>query len=603
MIPVKITNIALFFQFVVRKDSTITVKPSSSILLENLLNISNTLLNMSFQEDTRQIHTLDRGSAFEVDVEVFDSHLIPRYRGFNGEESNENEIFKRTPGFDAISKEFCRFPAADYYTITHVLHKKRETAVANATCLKTCTYSCPEGVEEGEVYYYRTLNNECDTLPNSSVCVDAPDCNLHPSKEKLYCTGYTTILGPVFDINEFSEEPLSAFSRTSCKDSFLNCEKCKNRCKKSCGSTFSCSCCFKGCIKLCSAFYTENSVESCHFQRKSCARGDTSEFILFAHRPSNLTLRYNCYLEIDVPEDLYRIRYRIRHANGRYNSSWVLKTVTSREQGSEKETSFHSRTTQVDSLKITNKLNFGYHKYLYIKAERTNANKPFRFKVTRVDESVKPEKAVAGSVNVQLLHPFAVSSQEWNNTQTCRKLSNWEQIFRKPFDLNDVNVNITKKYSNTPVFYNIYTPSHPPILEISLPNTESVLRYLKYNSSIRNDASFQSSLSRGGMVWNLRIKGEVTACPGVINVRVVDEVDQILVLHYDVLLLCPNTWFDMMVEVPRRGSADRVSMCHMCPVKSFAHNSILLAFRGNKYVTKSVCLSSFCSLYNPPLFL
>ena len=74
----------------------------------------------------------------------------------------------------------CRFPGPNHYEVKHELHRNRQTRVYQTTCSEHSQGLCPSYVTPGEFYYFRSLNDACDTAEEAMVCRkrDQRDCRL-----------------------------------------------------------------------------------------------------------------------------------------------------------------------------------------------------------------------------------------------------------------------------------------------------------------------------------------------------------------------------------------------------------------------------------------
>ena len=532
--------------------------------------------------------------------------LIPSYEDAESTISNENKAFIWTPGFGDVRRNFCRYPAPNYYTISHVLHEKRQTEIRSAVCSAARPELCPDQVYPNEIYYYRTLNEPCRTAKSQAICQKSHQklCDLRKQEDKLYCTSYTNVLSSVFGIkrDEFEDQPQKSYPTAFCADSYSTCQVCRRNCS-GCAAKRGrqgCSCCYRKCLTRCQDYYAEDCME---IPRK-CAKGDTSEFKLTANKPSNLKLKFNCYLELKIPKRLYRVRYRVRHVSGRYQSEWVTKSleILGRGEGARKRT--RKSKNSLDALEITHSVNSDLSTFLYLRGERRNENEPYGYRVAGMGSAGK--LGTGGPVNIQPVRPFSISTGTWGYDGNCRKLSNWESLFQKDFkELEKANVQNKGTDSLGAFSYNIYNSTHPPTLTLSISEAESLLRHVVINGTVRNDASFDSSLSRSNSTWEVDISGYFTSCPGFLGLRVIDEIDHVKVFERDILVLCPKKRFRFEIQIPRKGLEDKERLFSVFLLDSQKELKLQLAMvdRDARKTKQSTVLKTGDSRQSPWLIL
>ena len=508
---------------------------------------------------------LRRNSSFYVDVEIEQVNFVPKYNDYDAWRSNENFEFSSVRGFVEVFMKRCRYPAPNHYTIKHDLQRNRQTKVHKATCFEHSRGLCPNDVALGEIYHYRSLNEACDTADNSIICQkpNQRDCNLQEGLDKLYCTNYTNILTDVFGIKEsdFLDDPLQSFPTQMCAEAYRTCRICRDGCsncdKSNNQRESSCSCCHKSCLYHCLHYY---SLPDCTPIPNRCSKGDTSQFTLEMNKPSNLNLQFNCFLEHEVPKALYTLKYRVRHDSGHFNSSWIRKTLKIPRGDDNLRSKMQQGTNRLDSLEVSHSTNFDISPLLYLRGQRTSEKGPYIYSVTSLDgkDVTVSNASRENTVNFQTTTPFSVNTKTWSSGENCQKLSEWPKTLRRPFlDLKPVKVDHLGVQAGGEFSYQIHDPQRPPTMNVSIAEDESVLKYVFTNGSIRNDETFQSSLSRGNTTWDAKVSGVLTRCPGFFTLQVIDEVDDVKVLEKDVVILCPETSFTLDIHVPRNNLQDK----------------------------------------------
>ena len=559
---------SFYYYFIsVRLGSTLTVlHPAKNlVLLEDRLQLNSTSATFLLQENSPNQTRLHRNSSFYVDLEIEQVNIVPKYNDFDAWKSNENLEFSRVRGFADVFLKHCRYPAPNHYTIKHDFHRNRQTKVYQTTCFEHSRGLCPNDLAPGEMYYYRSINDACDTAENSIICrkPNQRDCKLQEDLDKLYCTNYTNILTDAFGIKEsdFLDNPLQSFPTPLCAEAYRTCSVCRDGCSN-CGKSnnrgeSSCSCCYKSCLHHCSPYYR---LADCTRIPKRCAKGDTSQFTLEMNKPGNMDLQFNCFLEHDVPKTLYTLKYRVYHESGRFNSSWISKTMKMPQKNDNLRSKVQQGTNRLDSLEVSHSTNFDISPLMYLRAQRTSQNEPYRYSVTGLDgkDVTIGNASVKNTINFQTTTPFSVTTNTWSNGENCQKLSEWPKTLRKPFvDLKPAKVDHLGVQAGGEFSYHIHDPRRPPTMTVSIAEDESILKYVLTNGSIRNDETFRSSLSRGNTSWNAKVSGVLTSCPGFFTLQVNDEIDDVKVLEKDLVVLCPEMSFALDIHVPRNNLQDK----------------------------------------------
>ncbi|KAK3733638.1 hypothetical protein QZH41_003396 [Actinostola sp. cb2023] len=538
---------------VARAGSKVLVPNSAPVLMENRLRVRSTNYTFQAKDGSSVNFTLHRNSGFVLDVEVFDTHLTPKYLDYAGSRGSNNPAIASVTGFSNVRSGFCRFPAQEYYELTHRLLRERQTMVKSDVCKQANINLCPTSIAVGEKYYYRAINDPCKLATSNLVCKNAVNCNLPEPDNKLYCTHYVAILSALFamDKDDFEDKSLYEFDSALCKNAFITCNQCrKNNCSQcvdgSATPKDSCSCCYKDCLSACETYYTFTCAS--RLKPKRCATGDVSEFELKPTYSNDLRLRFNCYVQHDPPSSLYTVRYRVRHQHGTpFISEWISKT---------QRPSSEQRTNILDSLEIFHSSKI-VQKY-YMRAQRNSLKEKFRYSVAEM--GIKRSSFVRGTKRIQPLEPFSfhIGDKSWKNRGTCNRLEAWQSMIVSDFtNFTTPQVRHLGPTSNGDFAFEISDPASPPSMRVQISDQESILKYIFNNSVIVNDESFQSSIARKNSSWVIQLKGKLRHCPSVIGLVVIDELDNVKVIESDLLVLCPDTKFNVRVQIPRRGLEDR----------------------------------------------
>ena len=538
------------------------------VLLENRLRLTSSSATLLLKRDSPRIR-FHRNSDFYVDLEVMKVNLVPKYNDYDAFYSNENHEFARVDGFQEVQSKHCRYPAPNHYTIKHELEQDRKTKVYPATCFEHSRDLCPRDVAPGETYYYRSLNDECETSEEPAICRKPHQkswwgsqsyCKLQEVSNKLYCTNYTNFVTDIFGIkeSEFLDSPLQTFPTVDCATAFQKCRVCRDGCSD-CGKLNnlgdrSCSCCYKDCLVNCTSYYRA----SCTQMPKQCAKGDTSRFTLTMNKPTNLNLQFNCFLEYTFPKTLYTLKYKVKHKAGRFSSKWITKTFD--VPNNDSLATIQRGRNRLDFLDVSHSTNFNISPFLYLQGRRVSVKEPYEYSVANlVGPNTTLENAhVTKTIRVQTKTPFPITTRSWSNGKNCKKLSEWSQTFRNTFhDLLSARVENVGVKASGEIFYHIYHPQRLPRMNISISKYESIFKYILKKSTIRNDETFQGRLYLRNTTWSMIISGTLTSCPGFFTLQIIDEVDEVKVLEQDVVILCPETGFEMEIHIPRKNLQDK----------------------------------------------
>ena len=534
------------------------------VLLEDRLQLDSQTIIFVLQSNSSNRTRLNRNSSFYVDLEIEQVNLVPTYTDYDAWKSNENLTFARLPGFPEVFRNHCRYPAPNHYSIKHNLEKNRQTKVFPAKCFEHSLGLCPNNAAPGDVYHYRSINDDCDTAEDVRICRKAnqSECRLKEDPSKLYCTNYTNIVTDIFNIKEsdFVDNPLDAFPSSLCSLAYQRCLSCRDSCSNcdsnSQGSS-SCSCCFKGCLSGCRNYYSRD----CTLEPKKCAKGDTSQFTLSMNTSVNLNLQFNCYLELNPPETLYSLKYRVQHESGRFISSWISKTLKTSQLDGYSYSNIREGTHHLDSLEISHSTNFDISPIIFLRGQRESLKTPYKYGVKNLvddDDGTLGKADADNTIHFQTKTPFSLTTRSWSNGETCQKLSDWSKTLRKPYsNLQPAKVEHLGVQGKGESLYQIQDPHRPPSMAVRINDDESIFKYILRNASIRNDETFQSVLSQSSTSWNLKISGVLTSCPGFFTLQAIDEVDSIKVLEQDVVIICPETHFNVEIHVPRKNSQDK----------------------------------------------
>ena len=529
------------------------------MLLEDRLQLTGANVTFQLQGNSPRRGRLLRNSSFFMDVEVEQVNFVPKYNDYDARNSNENHEFVHVRGFQEVTSKHCRYPAPNHYTINHELKQDRQTKVYPATCYQQSRDLCPRDVSPGETYYYRSLNDKCNTAEEIAQNNNKTFVKLLQDSSKLYCTNYTNFVTDIFGIREyeFVDNPLQSFPTVNCTEAYQKCRICRDTCSYCDKSndmeiSGSCSCCYKNCLVDCKPFY---NLANCTQIPKHCAKGDTSQFTLAMNKSSNLLLTFNCVLKYDSPETLYTLRYNVRHKTGRFSSEWKSETLRAPQKDDDPVTKIQRGKTRLGPLEVVHLTNFNISPLLYLRAQRVSNEDPYQYSISNLVGGNTTLGNAFGkkTVKIQTKTPFSITTRSWSKGENCGKLSDWSKTFRNTYhDLQRANVENLGVQAGGGISYRIQDPQQLPMMTVSISKDESIFKYVLTNSNIRNDETFQSSISQANSTWKIKISGTLTSCPGFFTLQVIDEIDDHIVLEQDVVILCPETNFKLEVHVPRK---------------------------------------------------
>lgn len=530
-----------------RAGSKVLVLKTAPVLLENRLHVRSTNHSFNVKDGESVTFSLHRDTGFIIDVDVFNTHLTPRYVDYDGTSGSNNPTISSIPGFYYITSTFCRFPAQDYYLLNHKLHKQRQTRVKSHEC-RGQPYTCPEDMAIGEKYYYREVNESCRLATSNLICKpDAKNCHLLDSNNKLYCTQYISILKDLYGVDkqDFQDVTLYEFDSHLCKNAFISCNECRSKNCSQCINSDSCSCCYKDCLTACEVYYIFHCASKLKLNR--CGTGDVSEFQLTPKYGGDMRLGFNCYLRHDPPASLYSVRYRVRYKTGKsFTSHWISKTQHEGEQ----------QTNTFDSLEIIHSNN-SINQY-YMRAARNSVKDEFRYSVAQMGIRRNAFSKADGAKRIQPRQPFQfhVGDKSWKKKNTCFRLDDWQSMINSDFDdFRSLRVRHLGASKNGTFSYQVIDSL--PKLQVKISKYESILKHIFNDSTIINDQSFQSKIERRNSSWIIELKGKLRNCPSVIGLVVIDEQDQAQLIRSDLLVLCPDKKFNMKVQIPRKGRDER----------------------------------------------
>lgn len=564
MVIARILSLTIFHLLLfplVRSGSKLIVRNPARdlVLLEDRLQLTGANVTFQLQGNSPRRGRLLRNSSFFMNVEVKQVNFVPKYNDYNAWNSNENDEFIHVRGFQEVTSKHCRYPAPNHYTINHELKQDRQTKVYPATCYQQSRDLCPRDVSPGETYYYRSLNDKCNTAEEPAQNINQSFVKLQQDSSKLYCTNYTNFVTDIFGIKEyeFVDNPLQSFPTVNCTAAYQKCRICRDTCSycdksNNMGISGSCSCCFKNCLVDCKPFY---DWANCTRIPKHCAKGDTSQFTLAMNKSSNLFLNFNCFLEYDFPKTLYTLRYKVQHRTGRFSSKWISETLKAPQKDDDPFTKIQRGKTRLGPFEVVHSTNFNISPLFYLRVQRVSNKDPYQYSISNLvgENTILSNASGTKTVKIQTKTPFSITTRSWSKGENCGKLSVWSETFRNIYhDLQRVNVENLGVQAGGGISYHIQDPQQLPMMTVSISEDESIFKYVLTKSDIRNDETFQSSISQTNSTWKIKISGTLTSCPGFFTLQVINEIDDHIVLGQDVVILCPETNFKVELHIPRK---------------------------------------------------
>ncbi len=498
------------------------------IITDDRMELAKTLLNISSNQDTAS--SVLRSKRFELQLKLTNLNVLPIFADFDARKQNENHIFSKISGFETIKSQFCRFPAPDYFTLSHNILKNHEGLVKTRTCKKMDLNSCPGDTRATETFAIRT-NSRCD----GTKCLDK-SCLDGNTNSTLYCDGYVG-LGSQFASTSFTDGSPWKFYTEDCLDLYLSCKECKEKCNDYPNPKQ----CLKYCRKLC-LWYRKHK---CNKIPLRCAKGDFSQFGLSARFTSrDLRARFNCYLKHKLPKKLFNVRYRFVVKDLQFEGRWrdiepVIKK--SREDFVDYETfqiKYHLGGQLTNNVLLT-----GY--------EFGNFGLPGQFEIRPLLKSRKTElKLVNKKLRFQLLHPFEVTTGKFRDIRNCRKLSKWSELLSMGIYSNVSNAGVLSvdkiKTQNADILYRVNSKASSAAIEISIPQTTSILREFASSAEL---VTFNATVKSNSTHWSLHLRGNVSLCPAVLGIEIIEATQLFQLLHQDAFIQCPITDFHFYATI------------------------------------------------------
>eukprot|EP00794_Sanderia_malayensis_P019143 gene19143-21062_t len=488
--------------------------------------------NVEFTTNKDKHVTVTRSGRCDVELRITNANVLPTYKDIDSPNLNENAIFETLSGFARVRENYCRYPAPDYFTLSHKLLMNYEGLVSKRVCQRGTT-SCPAEVLAGETYAYRT-GKSCDSVATQGGI-----------QKKLHCDGYTS-LSSAFGLRDSSFRDGSAwrFQTQDCRLLFTSCKSCGEKCQRTSNPTQ----CHSYCAKLCN-WYRKNK---CVKLQRHCAKGDLSEFELksgFDARNNDLTERFNCYLSHDVPSKIFKLQYRYCVKGTNFKGRWrnidgsnTVNDTYSYDFGVVKA------RYRLGKYLTKNLLLTGY------KSKGLGASPHFEVRPLRASRNNSHRLKVANDnmLRFQLVRPFEISTVNWTDVGNCQKLREWKDLFSadiyKPMS-NVTGVTVEKVDGLKPAnFYKIKRKTSPTSVDISIPQSTSILREFKTFSKLGN---FNATIKSNATVWAVHLRGNVTECPAFLDITMIETTTLATLLRHDVLIMCPLTDFHFFVTIPK----------------------------------------------------
>ncbi|CAH1781765.1 unnamed protein product [Owenia fusiformis] len=559
----------------------LSLSGSSNTFMEDL-HVEEQLTHTSYLTDNGQ--STDsfwlRQSRLRINFGVEKSNLVPEYGGV--EHQSDNLFMMKSPKggidkrqFQNIIDRYCKHPIPDYYSVTMEIYRDRTTATEPIVCnsRNPKKIKCPEGYNNGDIFYHRTLNDPCKkmaTFPEKLVSV----------ANSMVCSDATDLLTKLFNGTVTKDFPVP-FLTEKCSRAISSCNKCLKQHNCELADIFDRQCCAVRC-------YTGNGKNckqavrpECSNLPTECAMGDA---YLYTLQPvfENIRQEFQCHKRYVPPDSLFQVWYSISLPNG-----ITFYPGTRRQPIHSPNLKFHNEgTSYVDFLEIHHKTKLNFEEDIILLGQ-FQKDDTADIGSQHVDYSAfplkKPEEFTKKPVEVfhvnnnvlvtsiQVEKPFEISTSSWLSSSGCeRNTSRFHEKqpmynkqkrreIRNPYEDDDDATESEKVMSNDDFTFQLRAKDKDkdkwrPEISFNIPENASVLwHYFKNKPGpwLFTDDQLHSDLARDEEkgVWKITIEGEMSGCPGYLGVVVNDGNYIIELLKYDVIIDCPAD-FTLHITVP-----------------------------------------------------
>jgi hypothetical protein len=312
----------------------------------------------------------------------------------------------------------------------------------------------------------------------------------------------------------------------------------------------------RDCKQANSAQCTETPVE--------CAMGDAYRYTIqpnFKHFNE-----FQCHVKYQEPKILYKISYRIK-VPGPYGPESELETQEihkvvyandfAYQSGGHFSTGFlsveHNAGIDIkDELVLVGKNVHGHEHRKNFTVYSLKEQKDYNQRKVVVHE-------IANNVFVattQFNQPFAYSTISWVRDNDCDKDISKFKYQQKHHNTDAQNVYLDIRNADNNFVYKLKSKDNPPTIRFHIPGNMSILPfYFRDNGPLlltNNSLNVELDLVAGGRIWDIHIKGRMSACPGYLGIVIVDLLEEEELFRYDNVIFCPVD-FNMTFKVPNKG--------------------------------------------------
>ena len=489
------------------------------IITDDLMNMSSSAVSLAFLSNEDKITTIAKSRSLQVDIRLHNVKVVPVYV------DSDDSMISRTSkikGIAQIRQFLCRNPVPDFLTLKFNILKGYKTQVGKALCSRTERDLCPGGVIKGESYHHR---------------IPVPCSYRHRSlfkKTKLYCGSYVHLTS-LFGVprSKFKEGPTVSFKNKNCKYLHDACFDCKERLCYGVDNAVSCR---RQCDRICFAYRKEKCVKNA----RPCSHGDISEWsITTDFAAKDMREQFTCYLKKHIPRKIFDLQYRVRIPNTKVKSKWI--SVTSKQQTRGQQIKIGVFTAEYDKTTVL-------PESIIVKGQRASSGYKLRAYVLK-DVSSASLNVSRRELKFMPSNPSLLNLQKWESASNCRVLSSWKNYLKVPHPASKYYEVQKMRDIGARFSYRIGNKLTRTKVKLALLNSFSVLRTFAKTSYL---TVLNSTLGGDHKYWRIDITGNVSKCPGFLELSIIEKTKMLLVLKQDVLVLCPLKHFHVVASIPKQ---------------------------------------------------
>ena len=488
-------------------------------IMDDLMRASLSTVPISFSINNEQLISINRSNRIQLDIRIQLTDVFPIYL------DSDNPLLggtDRSLHSSEVREFYCRHPAPTSLILNHTLLKDTKSQVKRFICSKRRKGNCPGDVTLGGEYAQMIPAN-CDGSSFKS--------------ESLFCGNYVN-LASLFDLKRsaFLDTPTWSFLDPHCEYLYTACHSCKE--KRCNGPSDTILPCLKQCEYICHMYREKR----CQKEALHCSKGDVSEWTLKKEFKGREEGRFNCYLKRKLPDRIFKISYRVRIPHSNLNSIWFRVTSPQVRKGNRFIFGDFEAEYDVSSL-------LPEHVILIGEKVSRDTWSSYEFKAQALhDISESNLNVPEDGFRFMPSEPSPLWTHSWREHSYCSLLSNWKKHLRVPRPMKQ-NLTIEKMDNlQGRMAYRLTQKSKPIKMKLSLGKDASVLKAF---AAVSHVTTLSSSLNANYSHWFMNIKGNITQCPTVLQLKIVEKTTMLQCLHQDVLILCPSKYFHVVATVPK----------------------------------------------------